>query len=107
LNTAEAEKHFKIVVDSGNRNYSSMAKLALAQVYASEGKLGDGEKLIQSVIDHPTDLVSKEQASLALGELIRSTDPQRALKILEPLRSSPRGSVSKAAITAVSETPKK
>jgi predicted negative regulator of RcsB-dependent stress response len=106
-NLAEAEKRFKDVVDSGNSNYGSLAKLSLAQVYGAQGKLGDGEKLIQSVIDHPTDLVSKEQATLALGELIQKSDPQRALKLLEPLRSSPRGDVSKAAITAVSETPRK
>ena len=101
---AGADKHFKVVVDSGNRNYSSMAKLALAQVYAGEGKLSDGEKLIQSVIDHPSDLVSKEQATLALGQLIQGSDPKRALKILEPLRSNPRPGVSRAAISAVSET---
>lgn len=106
-NVAEAEKHFRNVADYGDKNYSSVAKLALAQVLAGEGKPGEGEKLIQSVIDHPTDLVSKEQATLALGELLQTSDPKRALKILEPLRSSPRGPISKAAITAVSEIQQK
>ena len=106
-NLAEAEKHFKVVMDSGNRNYSAMAKMALAQIYASQGKLSQGEALIQSVIDHPTDLVSKEQATLALGDLIRTSDPKRALKLIEPLRSSPRADISKAAISAVSEIPQK
>ncbi|HYL36009.1 MAG TPA: tetratricopeptide repeat protein [Bryobacteraceae bacterium] len=106
-NLAEAEKHFKAVMDSGNRNYSAMAKMAMAQIYASQGKLSQGEALIQSVIDHPTDLVSKEQATLALGDLIRASDPKRALKLIEPLRSSPRATISKAAISAVSEIPQK
>lgn len=106
-NYADAEKHLKRVIDNGNANFSSIAGLALAKVYASEGKLTDGEKLIQSVIDHPTTLVSKEQATLALGQLVAPTDPQRARKLIEPLRSSPRGAVSRAAITAIGDLPQK
>lgn len=105
-NYAEAQKHFQKVLDYGDQNISSMAKLALASVYASEGKRADGEKLIQSVIDHPTTLVSKDEATLALGQLVAPTDPQRARKLIEPLRSSPRGAVSRAAITAIGEISK-
>jgi predicted negative regulator of RcsB-dependent stress response len=106
-NYAEAEKHFKQTIDSGGAEISSMAKMSLARVYASEGKLSDGEKLIQSVIDHPTTLVSKDDATLALGQLIAPTDPQRARKILEPLRSSTHAPVSRAAITAIGDLPQK
>ena len=106
-NYAEAEKHFKKSIDSSNENFGSMTKLSLAKIYASEGKLGEGEKLIQSVIDHPTTLVSKDEASLALGELIAPTDPARARKIIEPLRGSPRGAISRAAITAIGELSQK
>ncbi len=56
-------------------------------------------KLIQSVIDHPTVLVSKDAAILALADLIKTSDPQRARKLVEPLRTSTRSAVSKAAIT--------
>jgi hypothetical protein len=72
--------------------------LALAQIYAGEGKVNQGVPLIQSVIDHPTVLVSKEAATLALADLIKTTDPQRAKKLVEPLRTSTRSPVSKAAI---------
>ncbi len=106
-NFGEAQKHFQRVIDYGDGNFSSMAKVALANVYASEGKLADGEKLIQSVIDHPTILVSKDAATLALGQLIAPTDPARARKLLEPLRSSPRAAVSRAAITAIGEIQQK
>ena len=99
----EAEKRFKLVVDSGNRPYGSLAKLALAQLYGSQGKLADGEKLIQSVIDHPTELVSKEAATVALAQLVRNSDPQRARKLLEPLRSSPRGNVSRTALSVLGD----
>ena len=63
----------------------------------------DGENLIQSVIDHPTVLVSKETATLALADLLRTTDLQRAKKLVEPLRTSTRGAVSRAAITLDSD----
>ena len=99
----EAEKHFKTAVDSGRTPYVSVAKLSLAQIYASKGKLADGEKLIQSVIDHPTILVSKDEATIALGELLAPTDPQRARKLLEPLRNSPRSSISKVALSVLGD----
>ena len=51
---------------------SSEAKLALAEVYAGQGKLNDGVQLIQSVIDHPTVMVSKDAAILALADLIKT-----------------------------------
>jgi predicted negative regulator of RcsB-dependent stress response len=101
----EAEKHFKAVVDSGRGVYVSVAKLSLAQIYASEGKVADGEKLIQSVIDHPTVFVSKEAATIALGQLLQASNPDRARKILEPLRTSTRPGVSKAALDAVAQLP--
>lgn len=104
-NLAEAEKHFKAVVDSGRGVYVSVAKLSLGQIYASEGKVADGEKLIQSVIDHPTVLVSKDEATIALGQLLQASDPDKARKILEPLRTSTRPNVSKAAIDAVAQLP--
>ncbi len=95
---ADAEKHFKASID-GNGGYASMGKLALAQVYGGEGKVKEGAELLQSLIDHPTVLVSKETATLALADLLKTTDPQRAKKLIEPLRTSTRSAVSRAAIT--------
>ncbi len=103
---AEADKRLKEVADSSTP-YSALAKVSLAQVYAAEGKLADGEKLLQSIIDHPTPLVSKEAATIVLAELIQSKDPQRARKLLEPLRSNPRSSVSRVAISALSDMSQK
>ena len=98
-NLPEAAKHFQAAIDSGSGPYASQAKLALAQVYAAQGKLNDGVQLIQSVIDHPTVMVSKDAATLALADLIKTSDPQRARKLVDPLRTSTRSAVSKAAIT--------
>ncbi len=103
----QAARHYKVVADAGNGPYSSMAKLSLAQIYAAQGKLADGEKLIQSVIDHPTELVSKEAATIALARLIAPTDPGRARKILEPLRGNPRSSISRGALNALDDMSQK
>lgn len=105
-NLTEAAKRFQLVVDSGQANYSSLAKIALAQVDASQGKLNDSKKLLQSLIDHPTATVSKEEATIALAHILAPTDPAAARKLLEPLRGSERVAVSRAALTAISELPK-
>ncbi len=98
-NLPDAAKHFKAAIDSGSGPYASEAKLALAEVYAGQGKLNDGVQLIQSVIDHPTVMVSKDAAILALADLIKSSDPKRARALVDPLRTSTRSAVSKAAIS--------
>jgi len=101
----EAEKHFKAAIDAGSAPYASVAKLSLGQIYASEGKLADGEKLIQSVIDHPTVLVSKDEATIVLAQMMELSNPQQARKMLEALRTSSRPNVSKVAIDAVGQLP--
>jgi predicted negative regulator of RcsB-dependent stress response len=98
-NLPEAVKQFSLVIDSGDDPYPSEAKLALAQIYAAQGKLNDGIKLVQSVMDHPTVMVSKDAATLAMADLVKSSDCQRAKKLVEPLRTSTRSAVSRAAIT--------
>jgi predicted negative regulator of RcsB-dependent stress response len=103
---ANAEKYLKNVAESGYSNYASVAKLALAQIYAGHGKLAEGEKLIRSVIDKPTDFVSKDGATIALAELLAPTKPDEARKLLEPLRSS-RSAISRAALTALANLPQK
>ena len=103
----EAAKHYKIVADSGDGPYSSMAKLSLAQIYAAQGKQKEGEQLIQSVLDHPTELVSKEAATIALARLIAPKDPARARKMLEPLRGSPRSGISREALNALDDMSQK
>ena len=102
-NIDEAAKHYKVVADAGNGPYSSMAKLSLAQIYAAQGKQKEGEQLIQSVIDHPTELVSKEAATIALARLVAPKDPARARTMLEPLRGNARSSISRSALNALDD----
>ena len=105
-NLADAAKHFQAAINASDDVYASEAKMALAEVYAAQGKLKEGANLIQSVIDHPTVMVSKDAATLALANLIKDSDPKRAHQLVDPLRSSTRSAVSQAAITLEASIPK-
>lgn len=104
---ATAEKSFKEVSDNGPKDYASLAKLALASIYKSQGKLADGEKLLRGLMDNPTIFVSKEEATITLGQYLAATNPAEARKLIEPLRGDPRSAVSRAALSALSEIPQK
>jgi predicted negative regulator of RcsB-dependent stress response len=97
---AAAEKIYKDVMDSAPEEYSAQARISLAYVYSSEGKPQDAEKLMRYLVDHPTALVSKEQATLELGDILSKSNCKEALKLIEPLRSS-RTAISKIALTEV------
>ncbi len=98
----EAEKAWKQAAESGRKPYSSLSQFSLAELYESQGKRGEAEKLLRAIIDNPTILVTKEQATIALARLIAKTNPAEARKLLEPLRTE-RSAVSRAAISALSE----
>ncbi len=59
---------------------------------------------LRSIIDDPTILVSKPQATITLAKIVAKKNPAEARKLLEPLRAE-RGPVSRAAITALGEMP--
>ena len=98
----EAENFWKPIAESGDADYASQAKLSLAQLYETQGRAADAEKLLRSVVDHPTIMVSKEQATIALAHALARTKPEEARKLLEPLRTE-RSAVSRMAITALGE----
>jgi predicted negative regulator of RcsB-dependent stress response len=104
--TQDAEKHLKIVAESGKDAWASQARLSLANIYESQGRTADAEKLLRSIVDDPTILVSKEQATLMLARVLAKSRPAEARKLLEPLRTE-RGPVSRAAITALNDIPAK
>jgi predicted negative regulator of RcsB-dependent stress response len=102
---ADAEKSFQEVAKSGPSALASLAKLALAQIYQSESKTADAEKLLRGLMENPTAVVSKEQATISLARLLAPTNAAEARKLLEPLREG-RSPVSRAALTLLSELPK-
>ena len=97
-NQDEAERRYKQVAADGPKAYASLARIALSQIYISEGKTADGEKVLRDAIANPSATVSKEQAQLALGEMLSKSNPTEAHKLLDPLRTSARGTISRTAI---------
>jgi predicted negative regulator of RcsB-dependent stress response len=98
----EALKTFQNIKDTAPDPYNSVAKLSLAQIYISQGKADEAEKLLRQLVDNPTIFVSKEQATLDLGQLLAKKNPTEARKLLEPLSQSKRTVVSRAAVAAMS-----
>jgi predicted negative regulator of RcsB-dependent stress response len=99
-NFPAAEKIYKDVMDSAPEEYSAQARISLAHVYAAEGKIPEADKVLRYLIDHPTALVSKEEATLELGDILAKPNCKEALKLIEPLRTS-RTEISKIALAEV------
>jgi hypothetical protein len=77
-----AEADLSRVSDS-SANIASLAKIALAQLYAGGSNPSQAQSLLESIINKPTDLVSKEQAQILLARLQEKTNPQQAKKLLQ------------------------
>jgi len=83
---AEAEKNFLDVATHGDKNYSSLAKLSLAEIYFTDGRFDQGEKTLRDLMAHPTVFVSKEQAAVALARHLIGRNDAEARKLLAPVR---------------------
>ncbi len=94
----EAEKRYKRVVADGPKPYAALARMSLSQIYISEGKTADAEKVLRDAVANPAATVSKEQATLALAELLAKSNPAEARKLLDPLSTSTRAAISRTAI---------
>lgn len=81
-----AESDLKNVAASGNE-CSTLAKIALAQLYAGQNKLSEAQGYLREIVNKPTDLVSKAQAQLLLAELIQPSKPAEAKKIFQSLKA--------------------
>ena len=96
-NLALAEKSFLEAAEKGNAQYSSLAKLSLAQIYFSDGRDTQGEAVMRDLIAHPTVFVSSGQATITLAHYLALKKPAEARKLLDPLRTQP-GAVGQAAV---------
>ncbi len=84
--TKGAESDLRTVADSSSE-CAPLAKIALAQLYAGENRVTEAQALLRSMVNKPTDLVSKAQAQVMLAHLDATTNPQEAKKILQTLRT--------------------
>jgi hypothetical protein len=81
-----AESDLNTVASSSNE-CAPLAKIALAQLYTSQNKTAEAQKLLREVVDKPTDLVSKTQAQVLLAQLLQPSNPQEAKKIIQSLQT--------------------
>jgi TolA-binding protein len=84
---AAAERRFKEVASSGNRDVSAIAKVALASLYAQTNRTKEAISLYQELINKPTVSVGKVTAQLQLAELYHdSNQPLEAKRIYEQIK---------------------
>jgi TolA-binding protein len=82
-----AERDFKEVISKGNKELSSVAKDALAALYADTNRTKDAIALYQDLMNKPTTSVSKVTAQLQLAELYQdSKQPLEAKKMYEQVK---------------------
>jgi predicted negative regulator of RcsB-dependent stress response len=79
-----AQSDLRVVADSGSE-CAPLAKIALAQLFAGQKKTAEAQKLLRSIVNAPTDLVSKAQAQILLAELDQTVDPREAKDILKSI----------------------
>ena len=97
---AAAERYLKQASETGNREYASLAQFALAQLYASQGKHPESEKILRALMENPTVLVTRDQAAVRLAELLVRSRPEEARKLAAPLQMKP-GAVGRAALSVL------
>ncbi|MGH9648554.1 MAG: tetratricopeptide repeat protein, partial [Bryobacteraceae bacterium] len=73
-----AEQDLKQVAGSATGDVASLAKMALASLYRTEGKDQQAIQLYKEVADKPTNAAPKEVAELQMAETYEAKDPQNA-----------------------------
>ncbi|HZS57444.1 MAG TPA: tetratricopeptide repeat protein [Bryobacteraceae bacterium] len=96
-----AEADLSRVADSGVK-VAPLAKIALAGLYAADNKTPQAQSLLQSLVNKPTDLVSKSQAQILLARLEEDTNPQQAKKLLQQVRTEAKDPAVDRAVEQIS-----
>jgi ribosomal protein L10 len=92
------------VASHGDAGYASLAKLALAQIYFSDGRNAQGEAMLRDLIKNPTVFVSSDMAAVTLAKhYMAINNNAEAKKLLEPLRTKP--GASQIAVTMLGQLP--
>lgn len=84
--TDKAGAELRSLAGGGNAEVASLAKLSLTEIAAQAGKTDEAAKYLTDLIDHPTALVPKARAQMALADLYRKTKPAEAAKLYEQVK---------------------
>lgn len=101
-----AERYFRKAAAEGNREFRSLAQFSLAQLYASQRKDAEAEKILRELAGKPTVLVTADQAQIELARILARKNPEEARKLVSPLVSKP-GAVGRAAASVLAELSRK
>jgi len=80
---------------------ATLAKVALANLLAGQGKYPEAEQILRSLVDKPTDLVSKKSAQVLLARLIGKHDPKAARALLSSIEAGKRDPEHPAIVRAI------
>jgi hypothetical protein len=89
----QAESELK-QAESGSGSVASLAKLALANLYAQDGQTSPAVLLFQELIAHPTTAVPKSAAQLQLAQMYESNDPNAAKRIYAQIEDQDKGTAA-------------
>ena len=82
----DAQVRLRKVVDDGGA-FAPLAKIALARIEYFNGDRSGALSLLHSLIDKPSDFVSKTEAQLMLVQLMSTTEPKQAKSILSSIQN--------------------
>jgi len=109
--TAGAEKGFERARKEGNREVSSLAKAALADIYFTSNREKDGVQLLHDLIDNPSTSVPKSEAQIRLAQHFDDVKKKEdAVRIYEQLKkdnaNNPIGQAAEQRIKEITATAK-
>lgn len=82
----DAESRLRKVADDGGP-FSSLAKISLARIEYFNGDQSGAVSLMHSLIDKPSDLVSKAEAQIMLAQLLSTNEPKQAKALLNSIQN--------------------
>lgn len=94
-------------VASSRSESAALAKIALAQVYLATNRTAKAQEVLRSLVNKPTELVSKAQAQILLAQAEATVNPKEAKQILQSLQGPKTDpAVSRAANQVLAELAK-
>jgi tetratricopeptide (TPR) repeat protein len=85
----ESQPKLESAIRSSDDEIAGLARLALAEVYVRLEKEAEAREQYQYLVDHPTRMIPKERAQLALARFLIPREPERAKEILNELILKP------------------
>ena len=88
-NKAEAQKQLEQLIALGQDEVRALARLALAEIYLSQGKDEAAQKLYEYLLLNPADTVAQSRVQMAMARSLLTRKPAEARKLLEEMRKRP------------------